>query len=53
MSALVGRKAPDFTSAAVLGHGEIVNGFNLLHTIKDRDALVFFYPLDFTLCLSF
>ena len=26
---LVTRKAPDFTAAAVLGNGEIVNDFNL------------------------
>ncbi|MCJ8272992.1 MAG: hypothetical protein MJK04_26790, partial [Psychrosphaera sp.] len=27
MSVLVGRKAPDFTAAAVLGNGEIVDSF--------------------------
>lgn len=48
MSILVGRKAPDFTAAAVLGNGEIVNEYNLLNTIKGKYALVFFYPLDFT-----
>ncbi len=48
MTRLVGRTAPDFTSAAVLANGEIVNGFNLLKTIQGREALVFFYPLDFT-----
>lgn len=48
MSILVGRKAPDFTAAAVLGSGEIVNGYNLLNSIKGKYALVFFYPLDFT-----
>ena len=29
MSVLVGRPAPDFTAAAVLGSGEIVDNFNL------------------------
>lgn len=48
MSVLVGRKAPDFTVAAVLGNGDIVDSFNLQEHIKDKYALVFFYPLDFT-----
>ncbi len=45
---LVGKQAPDFTSAAVLGSGEIVENFNLANTIKGKYGLVFFYPLDFT-----
>lgn len=48
MSVLVGRKAPDFTVAAVMGTGEIVDGFNLYEHIKGKYGLVFFYPLDFT-----
>ncbi len=48
MSVLLGRKAPDFTVPAVLGSGEIVDSFNFAETIKDKYALVFFYPLDFT-----
>lgn len=48
MSILVGQKAPDFTAAAVLANGEIVNAFNLSEAIKDKPALIFFYPLDFT-----
>ena len=48
MSVLVGRKAPDFTAAAVLGNGEIVDSYNLSEAIKDKYAVVFFYPLDFT-----
>lgn len=48
MSVLVGRKAPDFTVAAVLGTGEIVNQFNLHEHLKGKYGLVFFYPLDFT-----
>ncbi|WP_432456088.1 MULTISPECIES: peroxiredoxin C [unclassified Agarivorans] len=48
MSVLVGRPAPDFTAAAVLGNGEIVDSFTLSEHIKGKAAVVFFYPLDFT-----
>ncbi|NCP65417.1 MAG: peroxiredoxin C [Paraglaciecola sp.] len=48
MSVLVGRPAPDFTAAAVLGSGEIVDKFTLSTAIKGKKAVVFFYPLDFT-----
>lgn len=48
MGVLVGREAPDFTAAAVLGNGDIVNAFNLKETIKGKKAVLFFYPLDFT-----
>ncbi|MBP8222221.1 MAG: redoxin domain-containing protein, partial [Aeromonas sp.] len=45
---LVGRPAPDFTAAAVLGNGQIVDSFNLASHIKGKAAVLFFYPLDFT-----
>lgn len=48
MSVLVGRKAPDFTVAAVSGSGEIVDKFNLHEALKGRYGILFFYPLDFT-----
>ncbi|MDR3426300.1 MULTISPECIES: peroxiredoxin [Silvimonas] len=48
MAVLVGKQAPDFTAAAVLGNGEIVDRFNLKEATKGKYALVFFYPLDFT-----
>ncbi|AXI02457.1 peroxiredoxin [Aquirhabdus parva] len=48
MAVLVGKPAPDFTVAAVLGSGEIVDTFNFAEATKDKYALVFFYPLDFT-----
>lgn len=48
MSILVGRKAPDFTAAAVLGNGELTGDFSLSKTLKNKYGLVFFYPLDFT-----
>jgi peroxiredoxin (alkyl hydroperoxide reductase subunit C) len=48
MGVLVGREAPDFTAAAVLGDGRIVEDFHLKTSIKDKYAVLFFYPLDFT-----
>jgi len=48
MGVLVGKKAPDFTAAAVLGDGSIVDTFTLSEAIKGKYGLVFFYPLDFT-----
>jgi peroxiredoxin (alkyl hydroperoxide reductase subunit C) len=48
MSVLVGRKAPDFTVAAVMPNGEIMDKFNLHEYLKGKYGLVFFYPLDFT-----
>ncbi|MGM0480413.1 MAG: peroxiredoxin [Pseudomonadota bacterium] len=48
MAVLVGRKAPDFTAAAVLGSGEIVEDFKFSEQVKGKKAVVFFYPLDFT-----
>ncbi|GGP26377.1 MULTISPECIES: peroxiredoxin [Silvimonas] len=48
MAVLVGKAAPDFTAAAVLGTGEIVDSYNLKEATKGKYTLVFFYPLDFT-----
>ncbi|MFQ3190576.1 MAG: peroxiredoxin (alkyl hydroperoxide reductase subunit C) [Paraglaciecola sp.] len=48
MSVLVSRPAPDFRAAAVLGNGEIINNFTLSKAIKGKNAVLFFYPLDFT-----
>ncbi|MFA7239861.1 MAG: peroxiredoxin [Sulfuricellaceae bacterium] len=48
MSVLVGKPAPDFTATAVLGDNTIVGNFNLKTHIKDKHAVLFFYPLDFT-----
>lgn len=45
---LVTRQAPDFTAAAVLGNGQIVDSFNLKEHIKGKPAVIFFWPLDFT-----
>ncbi|MGC8731188.1 MAG: peroxiredoxin [Halothiobacillaceae bacterium] len=48
MGVLVGRKAPNFTAAAVLGNGQIVEDFHLDSVIRGKYAVIFFYPLDFT-----
>ena len=47
MSVLVGRPAPDFTAAAVLADGSIVEDFKL-SDYKGKYVVLFFYPLDFT-----
>jgi peroxiredoxin 2/4 len=48
MTLLVGRQAPDFTAPAVLGSGEITEQYNFAQETKNKYALIFFYPLDFT-----
>ena len=48
MGVLVGREAPDFDAAAVLGSGEIIEDFNFKKATGGKYAVVFFYPLDFT-----
>lgn len=48
MAVLVGKPAPDFTAAAVLGDNSIKEDFNLAKHIKGKAAVIFFYPLDFT-----
>ncbi len=48
MSVLVGRKAPDFTAAAVSGAGQIISKFHLSEQLKGKYGLLVFYPLDFT-----
>ncbi len=45
---LVGKPAPDFTRAAVMPDGTIVEDFNLQHHLDGAYGLLFFYPLDFT-----
>lgn len=48
MGVLVGKQAPDFTAAAVLANGEIVDSYSFSAATKGKKAVVFFYPLDFT-----
>jgi len=47
MSVLVGKKAPDFTAAAVMADGSINNEFKL-SDYAGNYIVLFFYPLDFT-----
>tara|TARA_R110000823_G_scaffold119998_5_gene244281 strand:- start:5286 stop:5888 length:603 start_codon:yes stop_codon:yes gene_type:complete len=48
MGVLVGKPAPDFDVAAVLGSGEIVDSYKRSEAMDGKYGLVFFYPLDFT-----
>lgn len=48
MSVLVGRRAPEFSAAAVLANGEIVASYKSSEVLKNKYSLIFFYPLDFT-----
>ena len=48
MSVLVGKKAPDFTTQAVLANGEVIDNYNLSERMAGKYGVVFFYPLDFT-----
>jgi len=48
MSVLVGRPAPDFTAAAVLGDGSITESFKLSDFKGKKYVALFFWPLDFT-----
>jgi peroxiredoxin (alkyl hydroperoxide reductase subunit C) len=47
MGVLVTQQAPDFTAAAVLANGSIVDDFQL-SSLKGKKIVIFFYPLDFT-----
>lgn len=48
MSVLVSRPAPDFAATAVSAEGQIIEKFHLHEKIKGKEAVLFFYPLDFT-----
>ena len=47
MSVLVGRKAPSFSTQAVINGGEFVTDFSL-EQFKGQYVILFFYPKDFT-----
>jgi peroxiredoxin (alkyl hydroperoxide reductase subunit C) len=47
MSALIGKKAPDFKAPAVMADGSINSDFKL-GDLKGKYVVLFFYPLDFT-----
>lgn len=48
MTVLVGRKAPLFTTQAVLKNGEVVDDYDFGSAIDGKYGVLFFYPLDFT-----
>lgn len=48
MAVLVGKKAPQFSTKAVVNGGEIVSDFNLEQFAGKKYVLLFFYPKDFT-----
>jgi peroxiredoxin (alkyl hydroperoxide reductase subunit C) len=48
MSVLVGKKAPSFSSSAVVNGNEIVNNFSLDQFLNKKYVIFFFYPADFT-----
>ncbi|MCK4922547.1 MAG: peroxiredoxin [Bacteroidales bacterium] len=48
MSVLVGKKAPVFSSSAVINGGEVIENFSLKQYIEKKYVIFFFYPADFT-----
>ena len=48
MAVLVGKKAPDFSAAAVINGIEIVENFTLNQYLGKKNVVLFFYPKDFT-----
>jgi peroxiredoxin (alkyl hydroperoxide reductase subunit C) len=46
---LVGRPAPDFTGHAVTKDGAILQTYTLSEAIKDKYAILVFYPANFTM----
>jgi peroxiredoxin 2/4 len=48
MTVLVGKPAPDFIASVVFGDNQMQDDFNFSTFIKGKEAVLFFYPLDFT-----
>ena len=48
MSVLVGKKAPAFSTKAVVNGGDIVQNYSLDQFIGKKTVVLFFYPKDFT-----
>lgn len=48
MESLIGKKAPVFSTDAVVNGGEFVENFSLEQYIGKKEVIFFFYPLDFT-----
>jgi peroxiredoxin (alkyl hydroperoxide reductase subunit C) len=47
MSVLVNKLAPEFNAPAVMGDGQIVDGFKL-SDLRGKYVVLFFWPMDFT-----
>jgi len=45
---LVTHEVPDFTAAAILGNGVMIDNFNLKKYLDSKAGVLFFWPLDFT-----
>ena len=48
MPTLVGKKAPDFSAAAVINGNQIVQNFSLSQYLREKYIVLFFYPKDLT-----
>ncbi|MCK5822871.1 MAG: peroxiredoxin [Bacteroidales bacterium] len=48
METIIGKKAPNFSSKAVINGNEIVENFSLEQFIDKKHVIFFFYPMDFT-----
>jgi peroxiredoxin 2/4 len=48
MAVLVGKKAPSFSSTAVINGGEVVDNFSLDQYLGKKYVIFYFYPADFT-----
>ncbi len=48
METLIGKKAPEFSAAAVVNGSELVGDFSLEQYKGNKEVIFFFYPLDFT-----
>jgi peroxiredoxin (alkyl hydroperoxide reductase subunit C) len=48
MQTLIGKKAPSFSSNAVVKGNQIVEDFSLEQYVGKKEVVFFFYPLDFT-----
>jgi peroxiredoxin 2/4 len=48
MESLIGKKAPVFSTDAVVNGGEFVENFSLEQYVGQKEVIFFFYPLDFT-----
>jgi len=48
MQTLIGKKAPSFSTSAVIKGNQIVEDFSLEQFVGKQEVVFFFYPLDFT-----